>query len=215
MASKQGRGRSWLGAGASSAFEAPELDGLTAAPFWAPAVRPDVLHTERRAPRDGELPDQLSLARLPGRTVLLRTTDGEHVWTRLPTGDLQLAASSFGEIGAPAIWVMTIPMTRGGDAQLAALARFRRGLRAAARSGDAPPVDHLPANRAYLARYLRALDGDQAGLSVRAIAEQLFGADRVARDLETPNRNLLLQARYAIRRGRALMAGGYLGLLRQ
>jgi len=60
---------------------------------------------------------------------------------------------------------------------------------------------------------LRSLDGWRAGESQRAIASILWGAVRVQR--EWPSGRLRDTVRRAIGRGRYLMGGGYLALLRR
>ncbi|MFN3225792.1 MAG: DUF2285 domain-containing protein [Hyphomicrobiales bacterium] len=56
---------------------------------------------------------------------------------------------------------------------------------------------------------LRALDGSLAGLSHREIATALFGEERVRTDWSDPGDHLRDQIRRAVRRGHALMNGGY------
>jgi hypothetical protein len=65
-----------------------------------------------------------------------------------------------------------------------------------------------------LARVLQALDGHLASGSQREIAMALFGKERVEMDWSHPGGHLRDQVRRAIRRGRNLMDGGYLKLLR-
>ncbi|WP_350090804.1 DUF2285 domain-containing protein [Thalassobaculum sp.] len=60
---------------------------------------------------------------------------------------------------------------------------------------------------------LQALDGWLAGATNREIAAALFGRRRVDADWRDPRDHLRDQVRRAIRRGRALMAGGYRRLL--
>lgn len=61
---------------------------------------------------------------------------------------------------------------------------------------------------------LQALDGWMAGVSQRQIAVALYGQEAVDRDWSDPNENMRDRIRYAITRGRALMARGYKGFLR-
>lgn len=61
---------------------------------------------------------------------------------------------------------------------------------------------------------LQALDGALAGASQREIACALFGAARVDRDWRHDGDHMRDVVRRAVRRGRDLMNGGYLGLLR-
>ena len=60
---------------------------------------------------------------------------------------------------------------------------------------------------------LRALDGWRAGAGHRDIAIALFGAARVEADWADPRDHLRDRVRRAIRRGRALMDGGYRAFL--
>lgn len=65
-----------------------------------------------------------------------------------------------------------------------------------------------------LAHVLQALDGWLAGGTQREIAIALFGDRRVDRDWPDPRSHLRDHIRRSIARGRSLMAGGYLRLLR-
>lgn len=56
---------------------------------------------------------------------------------------------------------------------------------------------------------LQALDGWLAGAPYRDIAVALFGEARVEADWTDPRRHLRDRVRRAVRRGRALMGGGY------
>lgn len=67
--------------------------------------------------------------------------------------------------------------------------------------------------RARLTIVLQALDGFLAGASQREIAVVLFGAQRVQADWSDPGDHLRDRVRRAIRRGRALMNGGYFDFL--
>ncbi|BCM17691.1 DNA -binding domain-containing protein [Mesorhizobium sp. J8] len=60
---------------------------------------------------------------------------------------------------------------------------------------------------------LRALDGSLAGASYRDIAEVLLGQARVHADWADPRDHLRDRIRRAVRRGRALMNGGYMSFL--
>lgn len=61
---------------------------------------------------------------------------------------------------------------------------------------------------------LRALDGSSMGLSQREIAIVLFGRNRIESDWGRGSDYLKSHVRRLIRRGRWLMEGGYLSLLR-
>lgn len=61
---------------------------------------------------------------------------------------------------------------------------------------------------------LIAFDGWLVGLSHRQIAQAIYGAARVERDWRLPDRTLKNRIARAIKRGRALVNGGYRKLLR-
>ncbi|MCC6775984.1 MAG: DUF2285 domain-containing protein [Hyphomicrobiales bacterium] len=61
---------------------------------------------------------------------------------------------------------------------------------------------------------LQALDGSLAGLTYRQIAADIFGAARVAADWHSSSRSLKDRTRRLVAKGRQLMNGGYLELLR-
>jgi hypothetical protein len=65
-----------------------------------------------------------------------------------------------------------------------------------------------------LAYVLQALDGSLAGAPHREKAIAMFGERRVRHDWSDPRNHLRDQVRRAIARGRALMSGGYLQLLK-
>lgn len=67
---------------------------------------------------------------------------------------------------------------------------------------------------ARLVGVLRALHGWLAGAPFRDIAIALFGEVRVDRDWNDPGDNLRDQVRRAVKRGRALMEGGWRQFLR-
>ncbi|RTM05690.1 MAG: DUF2285 domain-containing protein [Hyphomicrobiales bacterium] len=63
--------------------------------------------------------------------------------------------------------------------------------------------------RARLRSVLRALDGSISGASHREIGTALFGKARMERDWTDPGDHLRDIVRRAVRRGHALMTGGY------
>jgi hypothetical protein len=86
-------------------------------------------------------------------------------------------------------------------------ALVRPGCRLREHAGDLPSSDRLRT-------VLQALDGFLAGASQREIAEALFGVSQVRRDWRDAGGHMRDRVRRAIRRGRTLMTGGYLSLLR-
>ncbi|RUU02144.1 DUF2285 domain-containing protein [Mesorhizobium sp. USDA-HM6] len=80
--------------------------------------------------------------------------------------------------------------------------------------GQLPRALFPPEARCRRLRFvLRALDGSLAEASYRGIAEVLVGQARVRADWTDPRDHLRDRIRRAIRRGRALMNGGYIGFL--
>jgi hypothetical protein len=90
------------------------------------------------------------------------------------------------------------------------LGRFSR-LLASARGVDHATPD--PRGRRF-SLILSALDASLAGASQREIAAALVGAERAEADWRHPGQHLRDRVRRAVRRGRDLMNGGYLALLR-
>jgi len=89
----------------------------------------------------------------------------------------------------------------------------RRLWRALVRGARVKPVGFTAQRRRRLKLVLRALDGHIAGEDYRGIARGLFGA-RVPSDAAWRTHSLRSFTIRLVREGRALMRGGYLGLLR-
>ena len=87
-------------------------------------------------------------------------------------------------------------------AELDALAAATVGVPAAAARSRPTPAAVLELHT------LQALDATQAGASLREIAEGLFGVDAVAADWHKDSA-LRARVRRLVRRGEALMRGGY------
>jgi hypothetical protein len=160
----------------------------------------------RARPRD--LTGVLAIGLRPARAV--EAEDGIHlVYGR---GDRSLQLRLRGECGpGPESLMAEFPADpRGTGAWLNALARFSR-LQASGRIDERVPLDPRGPR---LCTILRALDGALAGMSQREIAALLVGPERVEADWRHPGQNLRDRVRRAVRRGHALMNGGYLALLR-
>ncbi len=89
----------------------------------------------------------------------------------------------------------------------------RRLWRALVRGARVKPSGFTAQRRRRLKLVLRALDGHVAGEDYRSIARGLFGA-RVPVDASWRTHSLRSFTVRLVREGRALMRGGYLGLLR-
>lgn len=188
-----------------AAYERATSDARDTQPIWS---RPptDVRALGRSPDGQGAL---LSVWRLPGCKALLHDgkelllcivrgactvrlalvddfVDGEAMAWLVPVG----ARSTWTSIPAHDAWLS------GGTSRAGVMARS------------------LPIRTAITHMYtLQALDGVLAGASQREIARVLFGAERVDRSWR-PDGDLRARTRFLIRRGLALMRGGYVDLLR-
>jgi hypothetical protein len=96
--------------------------------------------------------------------------------------------------------------------RLAAIADFNALLRSDRSYLRSRACDHPPSARLRI--ILQALDGFLAEASQREIAQGLFGVSQVRRDWRDAGGHMRDRVRRAIKRGRALMTGGYRSLLR-
>lgn len=144
----------------------------------------------------------------PRSSRVLRSTpiageDGDHI--RLPSG-LQVQFRGGARPTQPLVVVLAY------DEDFRLRVRAADALRRADLT-DTPPRSRLSSTqRERLARALFALDGALGRRSYREIAQDLFGGDLAGSDFKTASvRDVTIRL---VRRGRALMAGGYLTLLR-
>lgn len=153
----------------------------------------------------------VSVSEMPGlRLCVIDRTGAAHLLFERAGRRLQLEITgsvSFIEPVQLFLDVMAAPESLKARRQaLEAFDRFRQG--AAFNSGR----DDTASRR--LGLILQALDGSLGGLSQRKIAIALFGRGRVDSDWGRGSDHLKSQVRRLIRRGRWLMEGGYLTLLR-
>lgn len=190
---------------------APDTRAPRAWAFWEPSLCPEV--TQMVALDAGARPDSntFDLDAVKCRTTLLSTPDGQHLLFQEGSQSLQFAVSGV-RIDKPVrLLSEAIVPADVIKYQLRALQCFQHLL----------VTGHLLPNHCAiepqaprLRTVLQALDGSLAGASHREIACSIFGSARVDRDWDNPGRHLQDQVRRAIRRGRDLMEGGYLRLLR-
>jgi hypothetical protein len=150
-------------------------------------------------------------------------------FTSLPHGELRLGTDGWHAVlwsgGAMhRMWLKTLPAMGAANAiaiELPMDSSFELRSRAAlslwrAMSGHSPrpPFPQLPTHqRQQVTLVLRALDGCNEGHSYRAIAEGIFGKKRIpARGWKT--HDLRARTIRLVKRGLALMRGGYRALLR-
>lgn len=176
----------------------PQLDADSAGVVWRADVAPGLVvpMAEARAGTPWPLP--------PADHRLVDSEEGRHL--RLRSG-LQLLLRDDATPKGPLVVVLAY------DADFSLRVKAVEALRRATMM-DEPPRSRLsPAQRARLARALGALDGASRGASYRDIAVDLFGEDQVDRSaFKTSSlRDVTIRL---VRRGRALVAGGYLRILR-
>ena len=176
-------------------LEDPALDARDAQPAWLPGHDAVVqLHPDTDPP-----PDAVTFAfwRIPGHKQLLHDGKGLALIERSPGHCARFELAPGLEDGMPVAYAH-----RGGGG-------------AAAPARDDAPGEGLanarprPTAAALLELHtLQALDASLAGASLREVAEGLFGADAVAADWHADG-DLRARVRRLVRRGNALMRGGY------
>ena len=173
-------------------LEDPALDARDAHPAWLPGHAAVVqLYPDADPP-----PDATAFAfwRVPGHKQLLHDGKGLVLIARSPGHCLRFALAPGLEDGMAVAYAH-----RGGAAAPA------RGHMPGATLADTKP---RPTPAALLELHtLQALDATQAGASLREVAEGLFGPDAVA-DWYSDG-GLRSKVRRLVRRGHALMRGGY------
>lgn len=131
---------------------------------------------------------------------------GDGLDVRLPEG-LQLEYRGGARPGGPLLVVLGFDEDLG--LRVRAVERLNRAMK-----GLASPPSHLSlSHRERLARTLEALDRSLAGASYRAIAASVFGEAAVANDLWRTSSVRAATIRL-VKAGKALVAGGYLKLVR-
>jgi len=198
--------------GASYAFEDSRLDARRATVFWRSAVCPSVLPVIASPLAVRNFVAPLPLAGLDCQVTVLAGDDERHHMLFAQDGRcLQLEIRGPMDISALRLMTAALPPVTQMSAHLRSLKRLadlakHRMLRKSLYE-EAP-------RGARLRRALQALDGWLAGAAQREIAAAVFGSHRVERDWTDPRDHLRDQVRRAIHRGRALMTGGYLQLLK-
>lgn len=181
-----------------SAAADPDFPAEAAPVVWRADVAPGlVVPMERRAFGPAK-----SLPAGPSAPVV--GIDGRHL--RLSSG-LQLQLRGDAAPDGPLMVVLSY------DDDFNLRVRAVDALRRAARTNEPPRSRFSTEQRARLARSLFALDGSLRAQSYRDIAAGLFGAENLDPDAFRTSslRDVTIRL---VRRGRSLMAGGYLKLLR-
>ncbi|MEQ8395870.1 MAG: DUF2285 domain-containing protein [Thalassobaculum sp.] len=192
-------------------MKSPEDDARSAVVFWIPHVCPHVLPVTAVAagPAYGARAFRLSDVRCR-TTVLLSPNGVQHLLFHDSERALQLAVHGSSVFVPVRLMVDIVAEPGHVRHRLVAIEAFNAVLATGAIPASSFPAE--PRGR-RLRVVLQALDGWLAGATNREIAAALFGRRRVDADWRDPRDHLRDQVRRAIRRGRALMAGGYRRLL--
>lgn len=179
-------------------------------PLWDPERCPHVLRLTALgslSPAEFSATSVTSLH--PSREILF--ADGAiHIAYGHGDRSMQICIRPVAAKGAPRLVVEFPSNASHAAAWLSALARFSR-LRQTGEVDTGTPPDPR-GQRLFMT--MRALDGSLAGRSQREIAGLLFGSEQAEADWRHPGQHLRDRVRRAVGRGRALMGGGYLELLR-
>ena len=186
----------------------PNIDARSANVFWLPSRNAGVLHMHAM-PASAGLDTALFDLRTFPASVLIMPDGIQHIVFRGNGHGIQLAISGASMHEPVYLLADSVLGLREARWRLASLQRFN-DLRAGAPLPPAPAERHA----ARLKFVLQALDGSLAGALQRDIAVALFGEERVEAEWNDPRQTLRNRVRKAIRRGRALMRGGYLRFLR-
>ena len=179
--------------------------------FWRPEDCPFVIPVEARAAPARISGSWFSLRQLRCRTTIVRGPDGsEHAMLFDQGRSVQLLWRGASIINDRLLVTAKVDITtERAEPQIKTAHRFR----SLARFGELRPSLFPPTERGDRLRLvLQALDGSLAGARYREIAAHVFGTS--TEDWVHPGRYAKDRARYAIRRGRALMEGKYRDFLR-
>jgi hypothetical protein len=196
-----------LDAGGCDFVVDPELRGDRAAPIWLPRLDPNAVII---APAPTFITDATNVEALTP-AFNRPASDGNYLLINSAGERLSVVLTGGASTATPG--AIVIPL----DAQFAARADAAARLwRLATGRALGPPPDPLtPQRRERLILALRALDGHQAGENYRAIAQGLFGANRVPNDSSWKTHDLRDRTRRLVHYGLSLLKGEYLDLLRE
>lgn len=191
-------------------LEDPALDARDAQPDWRPDPAASVqLHPDLDMPEDGL---RFDLWAWPGHKRLSHDGRRLRLAVSLPGRQLRLALAPDLADGMACAYGARAAADTAACARQRALARSMALLdgcspAALARTGARPAPMALQELHS-----LQALDATLAGASLREVAEGLFGAETVATSWHADS-GLRARVRRLVRRGEALMRGGYRRLL--
>ena len=197
---------------ASYPFEDPRGNALDADVFWQPGTSSFVLPLLAQ-PRQADNPAlELNLARLRCRISIFEASDDlQHVLFASSARRLQLALRGGSILGRVRLFADVIVPPELLERRLLLLRR----LSDLVAIGDLRDALYTSDPRSRRWRFvLQALDGSLARAPQHEIAQALFEPLRVEANWRDPRDHLRDQVRRAVRRGRWLMQGGYLNLLK-
>jgi hypothetical protein len=191
-------------------FENPDFDARQANVLWTAHVHPAVLPVVAVANGAHGEQDLLPLTSSRCRTTVYLDPDGgQHVLFAQGGRFLQLEVKSGSVFSAGRL----LPDVLASAAPVAVRTQTVRQLADLAASRDLRAPLYRPHTQGRrLIQVLQALDGERAGASRRDIAIALFGEERVRRGWR--GANMRNRVRNAVRRGVALMNGGYMQFLK-
>lgn len=189
-------------------LEDPGLDSRDAHPTWFPDHGVVVqLYPDADPPPEADL---FEFWRIPGRKQLIHDGKRLVLVSHWPGYCLRIVLGPGLEEGMAYLYATRAHITP--CAPYSTLATELDDLAAATATTPAAVVRSRPAPTAVLELHtLQALDATQAGASLREVAEGLFGADAVVAEWHKDGA-LRARVRRLVRRGEALMRGGYRSL---
>lgn len=196
------------GSGGCTFAEDPAIPASTARLLWRGDRDPTVLtaRAEHVAPDD---PDAILLETLPGWATLVDAGPRQHLV--LADGVRRLRVDIEGSLtDGPVRLHYELAGIHGVETKLHTLKRLLAALRL---GRFARGLELVPPRADRLGMMLRAHDLAAAGASHRAIAVELFGAERVSNEWRTSSDSLRLRVQRLCRDAAKMVDGGYLALL--
>lgn len=187
----------------------PHVSALDAIVFWQPRMGTHVLELQvsTLAP---ECESDTSLQDTVARAVKLHSPGCCHLL--LCDGLFRLQLRLRGQFRRNGRLVMPVAFPRSAlKARLRLLSCFHEFVHSGKLAAKYFPKDP---RRVRFLMVLRALDGENAAASHQEIAVALFGLERVQSSWNDPRGHMRDSIRRALKRGRTLMKGGYIRILR-
>ena len=175
--------------------------------LWCPSQCPFVLPLIAERTSSSSVMGGFDLRALPCRVTMSKAAGTrQHVLLRNSDRQLQLVVSGADILRPVRLRTDAIWPSKDSKHRMWAL----QCLNALCSDGQLPARLFPAEKRSQRLRFVvRALDGALASATHREIAEALVGEERVQADWAEPGENLRDRVRRAIRRGHALMEGGY------